>query len=86
MVHQRLFFASKIFFDPKLKSFVQELAGLGITQKAAVKRICKTVVIKTLEVHGAMIRSYYAVKFNALSNLNFEKSFKDPHLIQRILL
>ena len=79
--------ASKTFFGyPKLKSFVQELAGLGITQKAAVKRICKTVVIKTLEVHGAMIRSYYAVKFNALSNLNFEKSFKDPHLIQRILL
>ena len=42
---------------PKLSSFAQELVELGVSQ-GAIKRICKQVVLKTLEVHGAMIRSY----------------------------
>ena len=36
---------------PKLNSFAQELVDLGVS-KGAIKRICKQVVLKTLEVHG----------------------------------
>ena len=50
----------EIFGFPKLKSFAQELEELGISQRA-IKRICKQVVLKTLEAHGAMIRSYCLV-------------------------
>ena len=68
---------------PKLNSFAQELVDLGVS-KGAIKRICKQVVLKTLEVHGAMIRSYYAAKFNP-TTMDFSSSFKDTHLIQKIL-
>ena len=68
---------------PKLRSFAQELVDLGVPQ-GAMKRICKQVVLKTLEVHGAMIRSYYAAKFNP-TTVDFSSSFKDAHLIHKIL-
>ena len=68
---------------PKLRSFAQELVDLGVPQ-GATKRICKQVVLKTLEVHGAMIRSYYAAKFNP-TTVDFSSSFKDAHLIHKIL-
>jgi len=69
--------------SPKLRSFAQELVDLGVPQ-GATKRICKQVVLKTLEVHGAMIRSYYAAKFNP-TTVDFSSSFKDAHLIHKIL-
>jgi hypothetical protein len=59
----------------KLKSFAQELVELGVSQ-SAMKRICKQMVLRTLEVHGAMIRSYYAAKFNP-TTMDFSSSFKD---------
>ena len=68
---------------PKLRSFAQELVDLGVPQ-GATKRICKQVVLKTLEVHGAMIRSYYAAKFNP-TTVDFSSSFKDAHLVHKIL-
>ena len=68
---------------PKLSSVAQELVEPGVSQ-GATKRICKQVVLKTLEVHGAMIRSYYAAKFNP-TNVDFSSSFKDAHLIHKIL-
>ena len=68
---------------PKLSSFAQELAELGISQ-SETKRICKQVVLKNLEAHEAMIRSYYAAKFNPATT-DFSSTLKDTHLIQKIL-
>ena len=67
----------------KLKSFAQEWVELGVSQ-SAMKRICKQMVLRTLEVHGAMIRSYYAAKFNP-TTMDFSSSFKDAHLVHKIL-
>ena len=67
---------------PKLSSFAQELAELGISQ-SATKRICKQVVLKNLEAHEGMIRSYYAAKFNPATT-DFSSTLKDAHLIQKI--
>ena len=53
---------------PKLKSFAQELAELGVSH-SATKRICKQVVFKTLEAHGAMIRSYMPRRPNSTRQL-----------------
>jgi len=68
---------------PQAEILAQELAELDISQ-SAIKRICKQVVLKTLEVDGAMIRSYYAAKFNPTTT-DFSSSFKNAHLIQKIL-
>ena len=37
-------------------------------------------VLKTLEAHGAIIRSYYAAKFY-LTTVDFSSPFKDTHPI-----
>ena len=79
MLNRRLSLAPKAeILCPK------ELAELGITQKAAVKRM-QNGGHQNSGCARSNDRSYYAVKFNVLSNLSFEKSFKDPHLVQRII-
>ena len=73
----------EVFWIPQAEILAQELAELDISQ-SAIKRICKQVVLKTLEVDGAMIRSYYAAKFKPTTT-DFSSSFKNAHLIQKIL-
>ena len=68
---------------PQAEILAQELAELDISQ-SAIKRICKQVVLKNLEAHEGMIRSYYAAKFNPATT-DFSSTLKDAHLIQKIL-
>jgi hypothetical protein len=66
-------------------SFVSTLKALGISLLVNLENIRKRVAKRSFEAHDLILRSYYAVKFNSSSSVDFSRILGNSFALQHCL-